>query len=1330
MIGRFWTCLRNTLSSRLPRSYQRRRPRYAANLRAEHLEQRQLLAVSPITFSTTTSAIMIDGTAEADYAQVWNDATYVHVSLTTGTATTLASFEKSRVGLVKFTAGDGDDRLDNLTDIATVSWGGNGNDTLIAGSGNDRLYGGAGDDTLYGGAGDDQLYGEDGSDILFGQSGADRLEGAAGNDRLEGGAENDRIFGGIGNDDLYGDDGQDRLWGDAGADKLTGGAGNDLLYGGTEADTMLGGDGNDELYGEDGNDRIWGQSGADRLEGGTGSDYLYGGVEDDTLKGGDGNDRLYGENGIDRLWGQNGLDLLDGGAGNDQFYGGADADSIYGGDGDDELNGEDGNDFLSGDSGLDRLYGNAGDDQLDGGADDDSLFGADGLDVLYGNDGNDRLSGENGADILIGGNGIDQLYGGADDDLLVGSAGDDQLYGDLGNDLLWGEAGSDALEGGVGHDVLVGGLGDDRLVGDFGNDVLIGGADLDSLYGQEGEDLLIGATTAYDYDFVKLRALALAWSAASPYAARVEQIEDDAFAAHLSSNGTVFDDGIADAIFGGDSQDWFFQTGFQGVYVPADVQRQQQPSSAKSASDHVHVGPVTLDHPPELEGFELISALDAFNDRQSDEAIHSILPHAGTAVLQREHLSLFQLVRYDDVTHYAVRDGAWSDPATWHDGVVPVAGAHVLIPLGVKVRVDAVMPARLSTIRVDGTLSFDSTRNTELRVDTMVVFDSGTFEMGTAAAPIMPGVTARLVIVDNGAIDRLADPFAIGRGLISHGKLSIYGAQVSSYAALAGPVSAGAMVLSLKQAPVGWKLGDQLVIAATTPGTLQNEVRTIAGISGDFVVLDRPLSYSHVSPSPDYEVHVANVTRNAVIESEASAADRRGHVMFMHNANVNVAYAGFYRLGRTNKMQPINDPVVNDDWSLQAGTGTNPRARYAVHFHRAGQSRSVSPALVLGSAVVDSPGWGFVNHSSHVDMIKNVAFDVHGAAFTTEVGDEIGSFRGNFALGSTGSGEAINSRITVQDFGHQGDGFWFQGGGTFVTDNISAGNDGHAFAYYTRGLIESDGTGMFRAENLLDSSIANGAAEIDVGQVPIFQFERNIGYASATGLAVRYQLLNPTHTQKSVLQDSILWNNTTGVNLAYSTQIVLRDMTVAYTPGVWPAVGIQENSLTRDVTYDNLTVTGYDWGIDVARAGYSIINGGFYDNRDDIVVQTAVGAERYVLITGAIQFGSYTIIGRHHLRMRSNFDWLAGEYSGGLFLPDVVLLNYGPFVNQRAYYPNQLADVVAFPVPQAGLPIQYVGLTNQQLWDQYGVAVGGAVAPPDAYTVWNILGYLGPGPVI
>ena len=686
-------------------------------------------------------------------------------------------------------------------------------------------------------------------------------------------------------------------------------------------------------------------------------------------------------------------------------------------------------------------------------------------------------------------------------------------------------------------------------------------------------------------------------------------------------------------------------------------------------------------------------------------------------MLQREHLSLFQLVRYDQVTHFAVADGNWSDPSTWQDGVVPATAPEFLFPIGVHVTVDGFISTRLATVRVDGTLSFSTTTSSELRVDTIVVSSVGRFEMGTEASPIPANITARLLITDNGPIDRVADPFGIGRGLISHGSVSMYGAEVTSQLAVVGPTLAGASILQLAAPPIGWKLGDTIVLAGTTAGAEQNEIRQIAAITGNLILINQPLTYDHVPASTAFEVHVAHTARNVIIMSESTTVDRRGHVMFMHNRDVHIANAGFYQLGRTDKMVPINDPVVDANWILQPGTGTNPRGRYAVHFHRNGLTNDGNPATVRGSVVVDSPGWGFVNHSGFVDFVDNVAFDVQGAAFVTEVGDEIGSFRDNIAIGSTGSGATINAREYIQDFGHQGDGFWFQGGGITVTGNIAAGNEGGAFVFYTRGLIEGGVRQRFLAANLPDPSIAAGAAEIDVQHVPVFQFENNIGYASAMGLTVRYHLRDATHDQSAVFEDSTFWNNNNGVDLQYSVRTIVRNLTVVRTPSGMTGVGVNMNTVTRDIIYDNLTVAGYYRGIIVPRQGYAVVNGGNFNNHDDILITSAVQADRLVLLTGPIVLSQVVLA--------PDFSPLNGGISH-VFLQDRVILDYGPFDNQLAYYAVQQSTAVPFPVPRTGVPAEYIGLTTQDLWDQFTLAVGGEIAPANAVAVPNIVGLVGP----
>ncbi len=1233
----------------------------------------------------------------------------------------------------KLLGGEGDDHL--LGDAGNdILRGDAGNDELLGDLGNDWLYGGDGGDKLLGGEGDDRLLGEAGNDVIRGDAGSDELLGGLGDDWLYGGDGGDKLLGGEGDDRLLGEAGNDVIRGDAGNDELLGGLGNDYLYGGDGNDKLLGGEGDDRLLGEAGNDVIRGDAGNDELLGGLGNDYLYGGDGNDKLLGGEGDDRLLGEAGNDVIRGEAGSDELLGDLGNDWLYGGDGGDKLLGGEGDDRLLGEAGNDVLRGEAGNDELIGGLGDDwlyggdggdKLLGGEGDDRLLGEAGNDNLQGEDGNDELIGDLGNDLLWGGDGSDRLLGGEGDDRLYGENGDDQLFGADGSDALFGGAGADELMGDDGADTLLGGDGDDNIFGGLGNDVLIGGAGTDQLQGNADDDILIGGSTSYDDNVTQLGTLLAAWNAAAPYAARTAQIEDELFSARLESNETVFDDGVADTIFGNDGQDWLFLTGFMGVYDPNLASGQAGGAipelAAAGAGGHSHAGPVILDQPPALEGFALIDSLDKLSDRQSDEKLSTLIPHADDPVLQREHLSLFQLVRYDQVTHYAATSGAWSDPSTWHDGVVPGNNARVLIPIGIEVTVDSEIAARLATVRVDGVLSFSSTTNTELRVDTIVVSGSGRFEMGTTAAPIPAGITARLLFTDNGPIDRTIDPFAIGRGLVSHGSVSMVGAAMTSYVAVKGAVSAGSNRLDFSSVPTGWHVGDEIVLASTVQGAEQNEVRRIVGLGTKMIIVDRPFDFDHVPTTPDLQVHLANLTRNVMVTSESTAADRRGHVMFMHNDDVHIAYAGFYQLGRTDKSIPINDAVVDDNWQLVEGTGTNVRARYAVHFHRTGTVDDGNPATVTGCVVVDSPGWGYDNHSSYVDMRDNVAYDVHGAAYATEDGNEIGSFINNIAIGTTGSGEAAEARVNVQDFGHQGDGFWLQGPGVTFIGNISAGNDGSAFTLFSRGLLESGVREKFLTVNLLDPSIAHGADEVSIESVPMREFSNNIGYASGTGLSIWYHLHSALDGQQGIFADSVFWNNSIGVDLPYARHTILRNMTVVRAsdgvPTINRGIGVNSNLVTRDIVYENLTVSGYYRGIVLPRIGNSVIDGGRYDNYNDFLIETAAAANRSVLLTGSLVFSKIILARR--------FD-LINDSIDHVFIQDHLILDFGPFDNQRAYYSVQDPLAVPFPVADSGVLPAYVGLTTQQLWDQFGVAVGGEVAPAGTYIAASIDGLVGP----
>ena len=341
-------------------------------------------------------------------------------------------------------------------------------------------------------------------------------------------------------------------------------------------------------------------------------------------------------------------------------------------------------------------------------------------------------------------------------------------------------------------------------------------------------------------------------------------------------------------------------------------------------------------------------------------------------------------------TSIAVRSGRWSDTRTWADGRVPGAGDDVLIVDGRDVTYDAASAAPIHTVRVDGTLNFAVDVSTRLVVDTMVVAPIGGLTIGTAAAPVAPGVTAEIDFADDGPIDTAWDPYLFSRGLVSHGRVEITGAETTPYVALAQPAAAGDTALVLQNVPTNWRVGDTIVLGGTSYNAsgsdadhsrFQDEILEITGVAGNRVTFvnrtngandGRPsLIWNHGAPAGfGLNVYVADYTRNVRFATQDAGTvpiAQRGHVMFMHNPNVAVRNAEFYQLGRTDKTQLVTDPQVVDG-ALVSG-GENPRGRYAVHFHRTGASDINSPpAQISGSSVFGSPGWGFVNHDSHVDI--------------------------------------------------------------------------------------------------------------------------------------------------------------------------------------------------------------------------------------------------------------------------------------------------------------------------------------------------------------------------
>jgi hypothetical protein len=707
-------------------------------------------------------------------------------------------------------------------------------------------------------------------------------------------------------------------------------------------------------------------------------------------------------------------------------------------------------------------------------------------------------------------------------------------------------------------------------------------------------------------------------------------------------------------------------------------------------------------------------------------------PHPDDPAKRDEHLAVLALVPVEGATSVTIASGNWSDPAIWQNGRVPGRMANVVVSAGNTVTFDRIYTDPLHWVRVNGTLEFATNIDTQLLVDTIVVDPNGILHVGTADHPVVAGVAARIVIADTGPIDLHWDPGQFSRGLISHGRVEMVGENVTPFVALAQDPVAGDTQLTLVSTPTNWRIGDRLVLTGTNQWVdsehTEDEELAITAIAGNVVTVDHALRYSHRTPAGfGLHVYVADMNRNVVVMSQNPAQnDRRGHVMFMHNPNVQVHNVGFYGLGRTDKRNPLNDPVFDEDGHLIENTGLNARGRYAVHFHRTGSLLSGTAAVITGSAVVDSPGWGYVNHDSNVIMEDNVAFHVVGASFVTEIGDEVGAMRRNLSIQTIGSGDGLEDRQDIFDFGHGGHGFWFQGPGVEVEDNISAGNPEAAFIFFT-----ASNQAEFDARNLADPTLAAGRATLPVGTVPLRLVRGNIAFASRDGLETWFHLTSMNDGQ-SVIEDFTSWRTRgTGVFTPYTGNTTLRNVTVIGSTRHPSGTAFDRNNVTNNMTYDNVKAIGWEVGISVPVNRATVIRDGHFETLYAIWIDGAEDTIRTVDIEGDPEFVTLTDEQR---RGETQYDiYLDGRIDmenrdlETLFSPDIVRLGTVRLNGLQVYYDKQAADYVPFPAGDspAFIPPELIGKTNQQLWDAYGIAPAGIIAPSDAVRIDRINGLVG-----
>src|SRR5215510_6586310 len=259
----------------------------------------------------------------------------------------------------------------------------------------------------------------------------------------------------------------------------------------------------------------------------------------------------------------------------------------------------------------------------------------------------------------------------------------------------------------------------------------------------------------------------------------------------------------------------------------------------------------------------------------------------------------------------------WSDPATWPNRKVPVAGDKVIIEKDKQVVLDVTPPA-LNGVTIDGKLSFANNKDVELTTEWIMLH--GELEIGTEKAPHTRKATITFTNnVKDEDISGIGTTGKVDRGImLMGGTLNLHGNQTNTWTKLSSTAAAGATSIQVLNA-AGWKVGDEIVLASTDFDPRQAERRNIAAISGNTITLDKKLDYMHfgkITFDVDERGQVGLLTRNIKLQASADAEQSfyGGHVMAMVGSKMFVDSVEFNRMGQnmTLARYPIHWHLVGD----------------------------------------------------------------------------------------------------------------------------------------------------------------------------------------------------------------------------------------------------------------------------------------------------------------------------------------------------------------------------------------------------------------------------------
>ena len=319
----------------------------------------------------------------------------------------------------------------------------------------------------------------------------------------------------------------------------------------------------------------------------------------------------------------------------------------------------------------------------------------------------------------------------------------------------------------------------------------------------------------------------------------------------------------------------------------------------------------------------------------------------------------------------------WSDPLTWGNQGVPGDGDTVVINQAILLDTET---ARLNSLilRYGGSLIFSpDVELSKLTVGVVRIQENGSFLIGGPECRFQG--QAEVVLVGEDGADTSFGHYAKGIYVEEGGTLDIHGEEKLPWTRLMATLQpqSGFFNIHLAEEPVGWKMGDKVVIASTDYNMEQAEIvevvecppchhhlSCICTVFGEV----KFMHYGQIFKGLDMRAEVGLLTRNVLISGEIANAEDRfgGHIKaFRGFRNFRIRGSELTRMGKFNH-----------------------KGHYPIHWHMA-HSVEDRDTYARENSIHDVFQRCITVHGTHGARVeRNVAYNTFGHCYFLEDGGE------------------------------------------------------------------------------------------------------------------------------------------------------------------------------------------------------------------------------------------------------------------------------------------------------------------------------------------------------